>query len=105
MKNIGIQLIDDYDLSLKVKKDESGKILSGLIVGDVTYQNQAMILLGQKGEFKESPTVGIGINDICNDSDFRLWKREITEQIESDGQRITKLELNEKGLVLEAKYK
>jgi hypothetical protein len=104
MKNIGIQLDSDYDFSIKIKKDKSGKIASGLIVGDVTHQNQALILLAQKGEIKESPTVGVGINDICNDSDFRLWKREITEQIEGDGQQIKKLTVNEKGLFLEAKY-
>jgi hypothetical protein len=104
MKGIGIQLNNDYDLDVKVKKDTTGKILSGLVVGDVTVQNQAVILLAQKGEFKEYPVVGIGINDICNDSDFRLWKREITEQIEKDGQQISRLELNEKGLILEAKY-
>ncbi|MDR1370943.1 MAG: hypothetical protein LBJ72_12600 [Dysgonamonadaceae bacterium] len=104
MKNVGIQLNRDYNLAVKVKKDESGKITSGLIIGDVTHQNQAIILTAQKGELKESPTVGTGINDICNDNDFRLWKREITEQIEGDGQRITRLVVNEKELILDAKY-
>ena len=74
-------------------------------IGDITYQNQALILKAQKGDFKESPTLGVGIEDIVNDNDLRLWKKEITEQIENDGQRIDKLVLNEKEFILDAKYK
>lgn len=106
-KGIGIQLLANetgYDLDIKVKYD-NGLIISGFVVGDVLYQNQALILLSQKGEFKENPLLGVGINDVCNDHDFTQWRREITEQLEADGQRIDKLILNEKGLTLEAKYK
>jgi hypothetical protein len=103
MKNAGIQLNGEFDLEIRVRT-QNGKILSGLCVGDVTYQNQAMILLAQKGEYKEFPTVGAGINDICNDSDLQEWKREITAQIEGDGQRIEKLTLTENEFDLKAKY-
>jgi hypothetical protein len=104
MKNTGIQLDADYNPRIKVRKDASGKITSGLCVGDVTHQNQAILLLSQKGELKENPTTGVGIGDLCNDSDFGLWKREITRQIEGDGQRIEKLAVSDKELILEAKY-
>jgi hypothetical protein len=104
MKKIGIQLNEDYDLKVQVRRDARGVIVYGLQVGDVTYQNQALILSAQKGEIKASPLTGIGINDICNDNDFSLWKREITEQLERDGQRINKLEISEKGLTLKANY-
>ena len=103
-KNIGIQLNGDYDLDIKIRRDENGKILSGLVIGDVTYQNQALILKAQKGEFKENPTIGVGIEDIVNDSDFGLWRKEITRQLEADGQRINRLVLNEKVFILDAKY-
>jgi hypothetical protein len=39
-----------------------------------------------------------------NDNDLRLWRKEITEQLEADGQRIDKLVLNEKEFILDAKY-
>ena len=104
-KNIGIQLNGDYDLDIKVRRDANGKIISGLVVGDVTFQNQALILKAQKGEFKENPTVGVGIEDIVNDNDIRLWKKEITGQLEADGQQIDKLVLNEREFILDAKYK
>jgi hypothetical protein len=87
-----------------VQRDAQGKIAGGLSIGSVTYQNQALLLLAHKGEYKENPTVGVGIDGMANDSDFALWKREIANQIESDGQRITRLSLGEKGLILEANY-
>jgi len=105
MRNRGIQLNKEYDLTIQIRKDAKGLIVSGMQVGDVTYQNQALILSVQKGEIKASPLTGVGINDICNDHEFALWKREITEQLERDGQQIHKLEINEKGLVLDATYK
>ncbi|MDR3350354.1 MAG: hypothetical protein LBN98_01735 [Prevotellaceae bacterium] len=104
MKGIGIQLDSNYDLVIQVQRDAQGKIISGLSIGPVTYQNQALLLLAHKGEFKEHPTVGVGIGGMVNDDDFALWKREIANQIEGDGQRITRLSLGEKGLVLEANY-
>lgn len=92
----GIQLNADYDLFVK-----NGK----MVLGETTPQNQALILLAHKGEFKEHPLMGVGLPDIVNDHDFNAWKREITEQLEADGQRIDKLELNADGLTLEAVYK
>ncbi len=80
-------------------------ITRGLVVGDTTYQNQALLLGCQKGEIKEYPTAGVGLNDVINDHDFEMWKRSITEQFEADGMLIKQLKLNEKGLTLEAKYK
>jgi hypothetical protein len=103
-KGIGIQLNEDYDLAISVRRDAAGKIISGLLVGNITYQTQALLLLAHKGEFKEHPLVGIGINDVIGDNDFDLWKREITAQMEADGQRIARLSLDEKGLMLEAGY-
>ena len=104
MKNIGIQINGDCDLDIKLKFDDHGKILSGLVIGDVLYQNQAMLLLAHKGEYKEHPKTGVGLNDIVNDSDLMYWRNEIAEQIRNDGQRITKFSLDENGLILEAKY-
>jgi len=103
-RDIGIQLTGDNDLDIKVIRGTDGKIISGLVVCDVTYQNQALLLKAQKGEFKESPTVGVGIEDIVNDNDMRLWRKEITEQLEVDGQRIDRLVLNESEFILDAKY-
>jgi hypothetical protein len=103
-KETGIQLNENYDLTVSVRRDAVGKIISGLVIGNVMYQTQALLLLAHKGEFKEHPAAGVGINDIVNDNDFDLWKREITAQMEADGQRVTRLSLDANGLTLEAAY-
>lgn len=94
-----------YDLAIKVKYDASGRIVSGFAIGETTPQNQAVLLAAHKGEFKEYPLLGIGLSDIVNDHNYNEWKRKITEQLESDGQRIERLEINEHGLTLDACYK
>ena len=104
MKNTGIQLNSDYDLKIQKRLDGQGKILSGLVIGDVLYQNQAMLLLAHEGEYREHPLAGVGLSDIANDNNFDHWNEKIAKQLEDDGQRITRLEINEKGLILEAKY-
>jgi hypothetical protein len=104
-RNIGIQLNGDYDLDIKVKRDSNGLITQGIVIGDTTYQNQALILECHPGEIKEYPTLGVGLNDVVNDHDFEMWKRSITENLEADGMQISKLDIDNTGLTLEAKYK
>lgn len=58
----GILLDSNDDLKVSVKRDSSGKITSGLVVGDTFYQNCRLVILAQKGEFKEAPTLGLGID-------------------------------------------
>lgn len=95
----GIQLYSDdgqrYDLLLRPH----------ITLGETTAQNQALILATRKGEWKESPLLGVGLEDIVNDHDFSGWKRLIAEQLEMDGQQIDLLTIDGKGLRLEAHYK
>lgn len=98
---IGVQCTEGdggvgYDLLVK-----NGK----LSIGDTTSQNQALLLMSHKGDFKADPTVGVGLTDIVNDHDFASWSRSITEQFEADGQRIDKLSIDSKGITLSATYK
>lgn len=105
---VGISLIPagtGYDIDLRIKQDGSGKITQGICLAETTKQNQAMILVAKPSEFKEHPAIGVGLQDIIYDHDIRGWRKRIREQIEADGQRISKLELTAEGLTLEAEYK
>ena len=107
MTGIQCKLSDDqlgYDFLLDVRYDSHALIKQGLCLGETTPQNQAFLLVAHKGEFKENPTIGIGMADILNDHDFAYWKRLITIEFERDGQHIDKLELSAKGLTIEAHY-
>lgn len=99
----GIQLID-YELDIDVIKDADGKIVQGLVVGDVTAQNQALILRIHKGELKENPSVGCGIEDMLLDSDPLFWRTEIREQLEMDGQTVNSIEIGNDSITIDANY-
>lgn len=74
------------------------------MVGDTTAQNQALILLLHKGELRENPAVGVGISDMLLDNDLSLWKREIREQLEIDGQTVNSVTVTTTGITIDAKY-
>lgn len=99
----GIQL-KDYDLEIKVKRDRNGRILSGLALGDVLHQNQAIILSIRKGELKERPSVGVGLPDMLLDHDLTAMRNEIRQQLELDGQTVNRIELTKDLLTIDSKY-
>ena len=97
MKNIDIQIDEDYGL-------QTNPDLHDLVVGDVTLQNQALILQAQKGEWKEKPMVGCGIGDMTNDEDTGSWKRAIREELGRDGLKVSQLKINGEQIEIEADY-
>lgn len=104
MRNIGIQIDNDYNVTISVKRDESGLIETGFSIGQTKEQNMAMILLMHKGELKAEPMFGVGIEDMCNDNDAGAWKREITNMLAKDAMKVTKLNITTKAIELEGDY-
>nr|DAM78415.1 MAG TPA: lysozyme [Caudoviricetes sp.] len=99
----GIQLTD-FAPAIRVRRDEQGKITSGLQVGDILRQNQALILALNKGELKERPSVGCGIADMLMDHDPLYWRTLIREQLEMDRQRVNNIRITPKGIEIDATY-
>lgn len=99
----GIQ-IEDYDVTVAVRKDAAGKIAEGLVVGDILRQNQALILVLHKGELKSDPSVGVGLSDMLLDHDLLTWKREIREQMELDGQTVGNVSIDNDKIVIDSEY-
>jgi len=91
----GMQLTQECDLTI------DGESIQ---IGDTLYQNQYMIMLAQKGEFKEFPRLGVGIEDITNDEDIAEWKKRIREEFAKDGLKVDKLELVNNEILIEADY-
>lgn len=100
----GILIGADYDIQIQPQRDASGKIASGLVIGNVLYQNQALIIGGYKGEVKEAPYVGAGIGDMLLDHDPLAWRTEIREQLEIDGQTVESVKVSNSGISVEAHY-
>lgn len=82
-----IGLLMDTDGDMKVSNGE-------MAIGNTTYQNQFVILKVQRGELKEFPMLGIGIDDIVNDHDIAGWKMKIKEHLAMDGISVSKVDIN-----------
>ena len=95
-KGIGIQL--DANCGLMISN-------GSLQIGSTLYQNQFLILKAQKGELKEYPTLGCGIDDITNDEDLDAWQKSIREEMAKDGMQVSEFGINSNGMTLVADYK
>lgn len=101
----GLQIDDTGDLRIRVVRDKEEKILSGVCIGDVTRQNQLMLLSSNKGDFKSSPLLGIGLIDYVNDEQADSLLREIRSQLKQIGMNINRLGISSSGLLeIDADY-
>lgn len=99
----GIQLTD-YDIAVKVKRDRFGRIESGLIVGDILHQNQAIILTMRKGDLKENPSIGVGLPDMVLEHNLMAIRNEIRQQLEMDGQKVNSINVTSAAVHIDANY-
>lgn len=78
---------------IRLKQTTDGRIdidltAGSITVGDTSIQEEALVLLTQRGEWKEYPLIGVGLADMVGDEDVRYWKREITENLARVGIKI-----------------
>lgn len=100
----GIQLTD-YELDIRIATDRSDKIVSGIVIGDILHQNQAIILAMGKGELKANPAIGVGIGQMLLSEDLSAIKNEIRQQLELDGQNVKDIVITSQGIGINAAYK
>lgn len=88
--------------------DETGDLLivnGDFVIDDATYQHQDAILHNQKGEFKEHPEVGVGIENGLLDENPREVLSEIKQQFKYNGFVNVQLDIDNDGnLLIEAPY-
>ncbi len=74
--------------------------------GDSTKLNQKHLLLSNKGDYKQSPTIGVGINTALHDEDSGDLMRSIRIEMVRDGMTVDDLKILPNGAVgLNASYK
>ena len=101
---IGIQLTADYEPHIRLVRDEEGRIIEGLALGETLPQTQALILTLHQGELKEAPAVGCGISDMLLDHRPLFWRARIREQLEMDGQTVNSIKITTTGIHIDARY-
>lgn len=104
MRGKGIVMYRGYEPEIRVERDQHGRILRGLVIGDVLRQNQALLLQLHPGELKENPVIGIGIGDMLLDHDPLLWRARIREQLQMDGQKVGNIRITTTGIQVAAQY-
>ena len=97
-------ILQDYDIAVKITKDNEGKIASGWVLGDVLHQNQAILLSMHQGDLKEDPSRGVGISDMLLDNDPLFWRTRIREQLEMDGQTVESIVLTIHSIDIKSSY-
>jgi hypothetical protein len=102
----GIVINDNHDLQISIMRDKNGLITQGLVIGDITFQNQEIIIVSEKGEIKNAPTKGVGIQSYLDDEMPDNLLRAIRTELAVEGMQVNKVSINEKGLLeVDAKYK
>lgn len=109
MKDFGIQYKSNNDgnfsLDINVIKDSSGRILSGLVLGNTLQQNMASILIAEPGDLKNNLTVGVGMRSALLDEDLLPYRHKIKEQFAKDGLVVSHLDLYDlKKFSIQAEY-
>ncbi len=92
----GILLTNDFELDISTIRDAGGLIVSGLQIGNVTLQNQKLIINASKGEIKEDPLMGVGLNAFIDSEDSNALMREIRSQLHRDGQKLISVSIKDK---------
>lgn len=87
---------DDFDLVI-----ENGDFKKG----ESTQQHQQDLLISEKGEYRISPLVGVGIYSTVNDDGFGENLQEVIKQFEADGMVIERMQVLGQKLDIKAEYK
>lgn len=102
---VGIMLNDDKDMAVLVERDSRGLITQGVILGNITNQNQELIVIAEKGEFKEIPKRGVAIRNYLDDEVPDSLMRAVRTELSLEGMNVEKVGFNSSNeLVIDAEY-
>lgn len=87
---------EDFDLVI-----EAGDFKKG----ESTQQHQQDLLISEKGEFRISPLIGVGIYSTINDDGFGENLQEVVRQFEADGMIIERMRVINQELDIKAEYR
>lgn len=68
-------------------------------------QAQALLLQTNKGEWKQHPTMGVGVPNFLETFNMSELSREIREQFSKDGMKVNRVQINGTTLNVETEWK
>lgn len=75
-----------------------------LVIGDATKQNQHLLIISSKGDWKENPTIGVGAAGYLKDEDEAGLMAEIKTQFEKDGMKVSAINVSNENIEVSASY-
>ncbi len=76
------------------------------LVEESTSIHQQQIILNNKGDFKQNPTVGVGVFEYFNDEEEKGLIRAISVEFAKDGMDVNSITIDKSGkLMTQATYK
>jgi hypothetical protein len=63
------------------------------VIGESTSQHQKILILADKGEFKDVPMRGVGARRYLEDHTPENLAREIRQEFATDGMRVNKIQI------------
>lgn len=87
---IDIGLDSGYDLVF-----EAGDFLTT----ESTAQHQRQLILNNKGDFKQNPTICVGVFDYLDDEQFQELIRSVSIEFTRDGMDVLSVQLSANGVI------
>lgn len=90
-----ILLNEDFDLDIAD---------GDFVVGSSTLQHQKLLLLANPGDYKENPTVGVGIHGFLKSEESTQLYAAIKREFEKDGMVVNKIEMINDNINIDAHF-
>ena len=100
-KSYGIYIAPD--LVADVRRDGTGKITGGMVLGDITSQCQANLVVISSGEIKDQPTTGAGAMLYLRDDDTDGLVAAVCSQLRGDGMAVVDVKYTD-NMYIDANY-
>jgi hypothetical protein len=87
-------------MDLLLKEDEDVAIEHGdFVIAESTARHQQQLLMNNKGDYKENPTVGVGLLRYIDDEDYRGLVRAVQQEYSRDGMETPEVVLDRDGTI------
>lgn len=82
-------ILDDTTQDLKISDGD-------FVSGDANKQHILHILQASRGQFYQSPLIGVGIiSELASNSNVQFWKNRIETQLKADGYKVNNVQIDE----------
>lgn len=99
-------MADIYDIKLNSNYEPLVK-KGDFVIEESTQQHQEFLLIANKGQFRQFPVTGVGINNfLLDESDPEELRLEIYKQFELDGMQVNEIDISDlSNIFIDATYK